>query len=102
MRDHARESLALVAGRNRADLDSDRLLNLALVRLMEVVGEAANRMPVEEQARFPGIPWRQIVSMRNRLIHAYDRVDFDLLWQILQDDMPPLVVELDRILRAAN
>jgi uncharacterized protein with HEPN domain len=40
--------------------------------------------------------------MRNRLIHAYDRVDFDLLWQILQDDMPPLVVELDRILRAAN
>jgi uncharacterized protein with HEPN domain len=98
MRDHAREAIALVVGRKRADLDSDRLLNLALVRLMEVVGEAAARMPPLEQARYPRVPWRQIVNLRNRLIHAYDRVDFDLLWQILKDDMPPLVVELDAIL----
>ena len=102
MRDHAREALALVAGRQRADLDSDRLLNLALVRLMEVVGEAANRMPAEEQSRYPGIPWKQVVNLRNRLIHAYDRVDFDLLWQILKDDMPSLVADLDKILRAAG
>ena len=50
MLDHAREAMALVQGKTRADLDSDRLLNLALVRLLEIIGEAANRIPEEEQA----------------------------------------------------
>jgi uncharacterized protein with HEPN domain len=63
MLDHAREAMALVQGKTRADLDSDRLLNLALVRLLEIIGEAANRISEEEQARHPEIPWPQIVSL---------------------------------------
>jgi len=100
MRDHACPAIGLVRGRTRADLDSDRLLNLGLVRLLEIVGEAASRLPSDEQVRYPKIPWRQIVNLRNRLIHGYDRVDFDLLWKILQEDMPSLVAELDAILGA--
>lgn len=79
MFDHAREAVAMAKGRTRADLDADRQFNLALVRLLEIVGEAANRMPEDERARFPDVPWPQIVGLRNRLIHGYDEVDFDIL-----------------------
>lgn len=87
----------MVRNRVRADLDSDRMLNLALVRLLEILGEAANRVPPEERATYPEIPWPQLSGLRNRLIHEYDNVDFDILWQILNQDLPPLVRELERI-----
>lgn len=85
----------MAQGRSRADLDRDRQLNLALVRLLEIIGEAANRVPDEERIRMPEIPWPQIVSLRNRLIHGYDEVDFDILWQIVTRDLPLLVVALE-------
>ncbi|MGH9435458.1 MAG: HepT-like ribonuclease domain-containing protein [Terriglobia bacterium] len=77
-------------------MDDDRQLNLALVRLLEIIGEAANRVPEEERTRIPEIPWPQIVSLRNRLIHRYDEVDFDILWQIISRDLPQLIVALER------
>lgn len=86
----------MMRGKTRPDLDSDRMLNLALVRLLEIVGEAANRVSVEERSRFPRIPWFQLIGLRNRLIHGYDSVDFDILWQIVTQDLPPLVEELER------
>ena len=96
MLDYAREAVALVQGKTREELDTDRLLNLALVRLLEVIGEAANRIPKEEQSHHPQIPWSQIVSLRNRLIHGYDSVDFDILWQIVSQDLPPLIALLEQ------
>lgn len=98
MLDHGQEALALTQGKTRADLDSDRLLELALVRLLEVVGEAASRVPEEECASYPEIPWPQIIGLRHRLIHGYDAVDLDILWQIIQVDLPPLVSALKTIL----
>jgi uncharacterized protein with HEPN domain len=74
------------------------ILNLALVRLLEIVGEAAARVPDDVRTRHSVIPWPQIVGLRNRLIHGYDTVDFDILWQIVIVDLPPLIGELDRIL----
>jgi uncharacterized protein with HEPN domain len=97
MRDHAREAVDMVRGTVRADLDTDRKLNLSLVRLLEILGEAAKRVSPEDQGRYPQIPWTQLISLRNRLIHGYDQVDFDILWQILTRDLPPLLDELDRI-----
>ena len=97
MRDYTREALEMVRGQVRADLDRDRKLNLALVRLLEILGEAANRVPREEHARYPQIPWPQLISLRNRLIHGYDQVDFDILWEILTQDLPSLASELERI-----
>jgi uncharacterized protein with HEPN domain len=97
MLDHAREAVSLVQGKNRADLNEDRLLNLALVRLLEIIGEAANRVPKEDQLKHSQIPWSQIVSLRNRLIHGYDSVDFDILWQIVTHDLPPLILVLEEM-----
>jgi uncharacterized protein with HEPN domain len=97
MLDHAHEAAGLVRGRSRSDLDSDRVLNLALVRLLEIVGEAASRVSEEVRRHYQEIAWSQIVSLRHRLIHGYDSVDMDILWQILQKDIPPLITELERI-----
>lgn len=88
----------MVRGQVRADLDTDRKLNLALVRLLEILGKAANRIPAEDRVKYPQIPWTQIISLRNRLIHGYDHVDFDILWQIVTRDRPVLAEELERIL----
>jgi uncharacterized protein with HEPN domain len=87
----------MIQGKSRLDLDLDRKLNLALVRLLEIMGEAATRVPDEERAKYPQIPRPQLITLRHRLIHGYDQVDFDILWQILIKDLPPLVHELERI-----
>ena len=97
MLDYSREALILIQGKVRNELDQDRTLNLALVRLMEIIGEAANRVSDETQAAYAEIPWFQIVSLRNRLIHGYDSVDFDILWGILTEELPSLVVALEKI-----
>ena len=95
MLDHAREARELAEGRIREDLDEDRQLNLSLTRLLEIVGEAANHVPSDVQAQYPQIPWRDITDFRNRLIHGYFSVDFDILWQIVQKDLPDLIETLE-------
>jgi len=98
MRDHAREAVQLVQGKSRSQFMADRTLNLAVVRLLEVVGEAAARVPPPERDKYPQIPWAQIIGLRNRLIHGYDSVDLDILWQIMAQHLPALVAELDGII----
>ena len=95
---HSREAVEICRGRKRSDLDSDRLLNLALTRLIEIVGEAANRVPASIQEKYPDLPWLQMISVRNRLIHGYDSVDFDILWAIVNQDLPSLIIRLETIL----
>jgi uncharacterized protein with HEPN domain len=99
MYDHAREAVQMAEGKTRADLDENRMLALALTHLLEIVGEAANRVPKEEGAKYPGIPWPQIIGLRNRLIHGYDAVDLDILWQIVTQDLPPLIATLAKLLQ---
>ena len=98
MLDHAREAVEMVRNRSRTALDTDRMLNLALVRLVEVIGEAASGVPEEFRERYPTVPWRQTVGMRNRLIHGYDTVNFDILWTIIEEDFPPLIKQLEAII----
>ena len=97
MRDHAQEALPLLSGKGQSDLQTDRVLSLAVVRLLEILGEAARRVPSEVQQVHPSIPWSYIIGMRNRLIHGYDRVDQDIVWSVIADDLPPLVAQLEEI-----
>lgn len=94
MLQHAQEAIDLVAGKRRQDLESDRVLSLALVRLMEIVGEAAARVTPEVRGRLSNVPWHGVIGLRNRLIHGYDSVDLDILWTILSRELPALVEEL--------
>ena len=98
MLDAAQKARRFIQGRERTDLEMDEMLSLAIVRLLEIVGEAAAHVSEPVQARLPGIPWRQITGARNRLIHGYFDVDLDIVWAILQDDLPPLIVQLEQML----
>jgi uncharacterized protein with HEPN domain len=98
MLDHAKEAMVISKGKSAQELAHDRVISLAIVRLMEIIGEAANRVPHEERSRHPEIPWTQIISLRNRLIHGYDAIDYEILWQIMNNDLPVLVFSLEIIL----
>jgi len=97
MLDYAREAVGLLRDRKRADLDRDRTLGLAILRCVEIVGETASRVPVDVQRRYPNIPWPQIIGMRNRLVHGYDIVDYDIVWSTATQDLPPLIAELEKL-----
>lgn len=98
MRDNAQRVLTTMRGRLRADLDADDMLEAALIRWMEVIGEAARRVPLEFRARYPHVPWQDTTDLRNVLIHDYDTVDLDELWLVIQVHLPPLVQQLQAII----
>lgn len=102
MLDHARQAVALIGRCSQAELERDRVLSLALTRLLEIVREATHRVSPQCDSQHPEIPWRHIVALRNRLIHGYDAVDFDILWQILTVHLPPRIANLEAILRLAQ
>ena len=98
MLDYASEAVEMVRGKGPDDLKRDRVLQLALVRLVEIVGEAATRVSEEGQRRYSSIPWAQARGMRNRLVHGYDKIDLGVLWDTITHDLPPLIAELRHIL----
>lgn len=98
MLDHAREAVAMVRQRSRADLDGNRVLQLALRQIIQIIGEAANRVSKEGQARYPEIAWRSPIAARNRIAHGYDTVDYDIVWQIVTEEFPVLIAALERAL----
>ncbi len=87
-------ALTFVAGRERADLDRDAMLCLALTRAVEIVGEAAGRVSEAGCAELVEVPWAQIIGMRNRLIRAYFDINRDILWDTVQLALPPLLAQL--------
>lgn len=99
MLEAAYEALEMASGRSREDLDNDRMVLHALVRMIEVIGEAAAQVSRETRELHPNLPWRDMTSMRNRLIHAYFAVDADRVWETVEDDLPQLVMRLERISR---
>lgn len=99
MLDHAVEAVTLLGGRSMEDLRDDRVLQLALTRLVEIVGEAASQVDAQTRIQFPDVPWREATSMRNMLIHGYDIVRPDILYQTIQEDFPKLIERLHQILQ---
>jgi len=98
MLDYSLKARSAVEGRSRSDLDADDVLAAALERFVEIIGEAASRVSAQARTAFPDIPWREIVGMRNRLIHGYSAVDRDVIWAVVAVDLPELIRELEAIL----
>ena len=74
----------------------------AVVRNLEVLGEAGMRIPDDIRERYPEIPWAQIVGLRNRLIHGYSLVDYGIVWEIVQNELSPLRRRLEKIAREVS
>jgi len=99
MREAAGEAIELSRGRARADLDVNRGLVLALVKAVEIVGEAGRGVTQPTRDQLPRIPWTPMVHMRHRLVHEYFRINLDVLWQTVQEDLPQLIGLLDEALQ---
>ena len=95
--DAAREAVSFSKGRCRADLDTDRKLNLSLVRLLEIIGEAAKNVSDELKDKFPQIPWKDLAGVRDKLIHHYFGVNFDIVWNIVKQELPDVLSQLEEI-----
>jgi len=95
--DSAREAVHFAQGRSRGDLDIDRLLVLGLMKCIEIVGEAAANISDECRESLPSIPWKSILGMRNRLVHAYFEIDLDVVWYTTTVSLPPLIRILEGI-----
>ena len=102
MRDASAEALSFIKGKTRDGLDSDRQLTLALIKSIEIIGEAATRISDEMKSAESGIPWADIVGMRNRLIHAYFDIDLDILWETVENELPALQQSLTILLTDEN
>ena len=102
MLDAAREAVSFANGHSRADLDSNRMLALSLVKCIEIVGEAAARIGEDTRQQPSQVPWLDIVGMRNRLIHAYFDVSLDIVWSTMTQDLPPLIAQLEQILTGGS
>lgn len=98
MRDAAEKAVAFTRHRTRMDLDTDEQLMLAVVKLLEIVGEAAKHVSDETRQRAPEIQWRQIAGAHDRLTHGYFDVNLDIVWRIVTDDLPPMIQSLRRLL----
>lgn len=96
MRDHARKAIGLCAGQSRADFDADETLRLALIYLLQIIGEAASRVSRKTKEKHPEIPWQGVVGMRHRLVHGYFQVDEDVVWKTVTTELQPLLTTLER------
>jgi len=97
MRDYAKQAVEMIRDRAREDVDADDMLRLALTHLVELVGEAASQIPPDIREQYPQIPWPKVIGMRHRLVHGYDKVDYDILWETITSNLPPLIETLERI-----
>jgi len=95
--DAAREAVGFADGRSRGDLDTDRQLNLSLIRLLEVTGEAARGISTEFREAHPEVEWKKMIGIRDRLIHGYYDINLDVVWQTVTEDLPPLIAQMEKI-----
>ncbi len=98
MLDAARKANEFTKDCNRPDLDKNEQLTLAIIRLLEILGEAAKGVSDHCRGKYPQIPWRQVAGTRDRLIHGYFDVDLDIVWKIVSSDLPVLTAHLEDIL----
>ena len=98
MLDMARKAVAKTDGVTRDIYERDENLRLALTHLVQVVGEAARHVSREFCDEHPEIPWQEIVGMRHKVVHDYLGVDEDIVWQVVTEDLPPLIASLEKLL----
>jgi uncharacterized protein with HEPN domain len=94
----AKDAIEFAAGKTRIDLENDRIRALAIIKSIEIIGEAASKVTEEFKSENKDIPWNDIINMRNRLIHAYSDVNLDIVWQTVKTDLPHLIKALEKII----
>ena len=102
MRDYAQTAIKLTVGKSKQDLTDDPMFRYAMLHLVCIVGEAANRVSAETRKKYTQIPWRNITGMRNILIHGYETVETKILWGTISVNLPKLADALTAILEVTG
>lgn len=98
MFDMSQQALEISSSKDKEVYDQDVTLRLALTHLVQMIGEAAQHVSNPFREAHLEIPWREIIGMRHRIVHDYLNVDEDVVWQVVQDDLPRLSATLKRII----
>ncbi len=98
MIDAAETAIRFLQGKTRSDLDANQMLLFAVVRAVEIIGEAAVKLSDATRLSAPSVPWPAIIAMRNRLIHGYFDIDSDIVWATVTLELPPLLPKLRSLL----
>jgi len=93
----AESAVEFSAGREHAELYTDKMLLFAVARAIEIVGEAASKVSTDGRALMPALPWKSMVGMRNRLVHAYFDIDANVVWKTVSEELPPLLAQLQAV-----
>jgi len=96
--DEMKKAETLLEGVTYERFEADFRINYALARALEIIGEAAKRLPENVRQRYPDIPWRGMAGMRDRMIHGYDRVDLQVVWDAVKQDIPRIKPQIEQIL----
>lgn len=97
MLDTVRRIRVIIRGQTRDAFDADEVCQLAILHLIQVLGEAASRTSAAFRDAHPELPWAQMMGMRNRIVHGYDNVDPDIVWRVATEDVEQLLAVLERI-----
>ncbi|RJR43219.1 MAG: DUF86 domain-containing protein [Deltaproteobacteria bacterium] len=91
-----------IAGLDFESFARDNKTAFAVIRALEIMGEAARKIPKSIRSRYPEVPWQDMAGMRDKLIHDYFGVDLRVVWKTLQIDLPPLKAMIDQIIRESQ
>jgi uncharacterized protein with HEPN domain len=94
------ERIELQAAQGRAAFDQNELAQTAIIRWIEIIGEAARGVSADLRQAHPEVPWRQMVAMRNVVVHGYFDIDIELVWSVVRNDLPELAVQVRSIVEA--
>ena len=98
----ARDAVGFAIGLSYAEFTQDRRNQLSILKSIEIVGEAASCLSTETKEMHPAIPWREIVGMRNRIVHVYFDIDLRLVWDTVHNDLPMLIAQLEPLVPPEN
>ena len=101
MIDAAEEAFSFITGVKEEDFATNRMLILSIIKDIEIIGEAASKISEEAKLEHSDIPWKDIIGMRNRLIHGYFDVDIKLVWNTTNKNLPPLLKKLKKLIKAS-
>ena len=94
----ARAAIKYMRDKTWDEFSRDHLLQDGVVRRLEIIGEASGRVSEETQMKYPHLPWMAMKGTRNKIIHEYDSIELDIIWKIVQEDLPTLIDELEKII----
>ena len=91
------EKIERYSDRGKQALETDEMLQVWVTRHLQIIGEAANRVSIEVQNRYPNIPWKKMIGMRHVLVHGYFEIDLELVWSVIENDIPQLKQQIQKL-----